>query len=114
MDSPSPFSYFKGIIENIWKRMDIRLQTQYTGHPTMSEGIEWKIGNNTLGRMGIVLSGITKKFDITKTVFFAELDWDILLKHAFKKIRHSLQSPNSQEAEEILRSLYQRKLVFKP
>lgn len=86
LDSPSPFSYFKGIIENIWKRMDIPLtDCQYAGHPTISEGIEWKIGDNTLGRMGIVLSGITKKFDITKTVFFAELDWDILLKHAFKK-----------------------------
>ena len=66
--------------------MDIPLtDCQYAGHPTISEGIEWKIGDNTLGRMGIVLSGITKKFDITKTVFFAELDWDILLKHAFKK-----------------------------
>ena len=86
LDSPSPFSYFKGIIENIWKRMDIPFtDCQYDGHPTISEGIEWKIGNNTLGRMGIVLSDITKKFDITKTVFFAELDWDILLKHAFKK-----------------------------
>ena len=86
LDSPSPFSYFKGIIENIWKRMDIPFtDCQYAGHPTISEGIEWKIGNNTLGRMGIVLSSITKKFDITKTVFFAELDWDILLKHAFKK-----------------------------
>ena len=85
-ERPSPFSYFKGVIENIWARLGMSFSDcQYTEHPTLAEGIEWKLGKATLGHMGIVKTTITKQFNIDKTVYYATLDWDLILKYAFSK-----------------------------
>ncbi|MBT7656171.1 MAG: phenylalanine--tRNA ligase subunit beta, partial [Flavobacteriales bacterium] len=85
-EHPSPFSYFKGVIENIWTRLGMSFSDyQYTEHPTLAEGVEWKLGKTTLGYMGIVKAEIAKEFNIDKTVYYATLDWELILKYAFSK-----------------------------
>jgi len=86
LNAPSSFSFFKGAIEKIWLRMGIDISScNYSDHPTYSEGIEWRIGAKTIGRMGIVANSITKGFSIDKTVYYAELDWELVQQFAFNK-----------------------------
>ena len=84
LNAPSSFSFFKGAIENIWLRMGINISScNSSDYPTYSEGIEWRLGAKTIGRMGIVANSITKGFSIDKTVYYAELDWELVQQFAF-------------------------------
>lgn len=83
---PTSFSFFKGAIESLWARLAIDISScDYSDHPTYSEGIEWRVGAKIIGRMGIVATSITKEFSIDKTVYYAELDWELVRQYAFQK-----------------------------
>jgi len=48
--------------------------------------LETKINNTTLAQFGKVKNSILKKFDIKQEIFFADIDWDLLLKHTNNNI----------------------------
>ena len=82
--SPSPFSFAKGVITSLFGRLGLPVSDcQYSDHPTLSEGVAWTHKKQYLGRMGIVQSAIAQKFSIDKPVYYAELDWELLIQKAF-------------------------------
>lgn len=45
-----------------------------------SQGMVYKTGNKTLGSLGVLSHSILKKFDLRQEVYYAEINWSLLLK----------------------------------
>ena len=78
-------NYFilKGYLEMLLKRFGIDIYNlEYTPAPAdlFSEGLEYRIGEKVLARMGTVAPARLKQFDIKIPVFAAEIRWNLLLK----------------------------------
>ena len=73
----------KAYIENILTRMGATLN-QVTVEPAQSgiyaSGMNIRINHQQIGSFGIVTDEILKQFDIDTDLFFAEINWDMLLK----------------------------------
>ncbi|WP_127141723.1 phenylalanine--tRNA ligase subunit beta [Flagellimonas marinaquae] len=77
----SEFFYLKGIVENVFERLGIRdLDTQPLSNPGCSEGISYTKNDTVLVSLGLVSKAALKQFDIKQEVFYADLNWDALLK----------------------------------
>jgi len=77
----SEFFYLKGIVENVFERLGIRdLDTQPLSNPAYSEGISYTKNDTVLVSLGLVSKAALKQFDIKQEVFYADLNWDALLK----------------------------------
>ncbi|OJV35644.1 MAG: phenylalanine--tRNA ligase subunit beta [Bacteroidia bacterium 43-41] len=77
----------KAHIENIFNRLGFT-QNQLIFEPVQSEiysvGMNIRTFKQQIGSFGIVSDNILKKFDIDTDVFFAEMNWDVLLKETSK------------------------------
>ena len=77
----SEFFYLKGIVENVFERLGVRdLDTQPLGNADFSEGISYTKNDTVLVSLGLVSRAALKQFDIKQEVFYADLNWDALLK----------------------------------
>ncbi|GAB4507634.1 MAG: phenylalanine--tRNA ligase subunit beta [Allomuricauda sp.] len=77
----SEFFYLKGIVENVFERLGVRdLDTQPLGNADFSEGISYTKNDTVLVSLGLVSRAALKQFDIKQEVFYADLNWDELLK----------------------------------
>ena len=85
---PSDFFLFKGYVEGVLSRLGF---TKTQGRPTetdiFAEGIALATGNDTLVELGIVKKSILKHFDIKQQVFYADFNWNLLLKLLSLKIK---------------------------
>lgn len=77
----SEFFYLKGIVENVFERLGVKdLDTQPLGNADFSEGISYTKNDTVLVSLGLVSRAALKQFDIKQEVFYADLNWDALLK----------------------------------
>jgi len=84
----SKISFFdlKAIGINILNRLGIfSFKEQKTSQDIFSEGISLSLNNKTFVDLGVVKSQITKHFSIDAEVLYADFDWDLIQKNAFKK-----------------------------
>ncbi len=85
---PTSFFLLKSFAENILKRMGFNIRQLHISesqNELFSEGLEYRENNKTVLEAGIVASGFLKKFELEQSVFYADFNWDILLK---KRTRH--------------------------
>lgn len=79
----------KAYIENILKRMGFT-SNQVIFEPVQSEiysvGMNIRTFKQQIGSFGVVSGKILKKFDIDTDVFFAEMNWDVILKETSKNV----------------------------
>jgi len=78
----------KAHVENILKRLGInenRLVFESIENDILSTGISIRTRKHPVGSFGIVSPGIRKSFDIETDVFYAELNWDRLMKETEKQ-----------------------------
>lgn len=77
------FYLLKGTVESALARLGI---TRYRATPVkndvFSEGIQYSQGQTVLVDFGIIKSKITKHFDVTQDVFFADFNWDNIIEVA--------------------------------
>ncbi|MFV0304885.1 MAG: phenylalanine--tRNA ligase subunit beta [Moheibacter sp.] len=77
------FYMLKGVVKEILSRVGI---TEFSEKPSLetnlSDAITLEVGDKILGVLGIVDRKILKKFDVNQDVFFAQLDWDLILSFA--------------------------------
>jgi len=77
------FFFLKGSIASTLDRLGIsRYQESATTSDVFSEGLQLKIGRDTLVNFGVLKSKITKHFDITQDVFYADFNWDTIIEVA--------------------------------
>lgn len=77
------FYTLKGIVMEIMKRIGItNLTEKPVVNSTYSDALSLEINGQEIGVLGIVSKPILKKMDVSQEVFFAELNWDLMVKIA--------------------------------
>jgi len=87
---PSDFFLFKGYVEGVLSRLGIqRTLNSPAKSDVFSEGITIGNGHNVLVEFGVVKKSILKHFGIKQEVFYADFNWEIVLKAIPNKMKYS-------------------------
>ncbi len=109
------FYDLKSICQNILKRSGIalnKLKFEDAERAYYSQGINYKNKKNTLLEIGRFSKETLKSFDLKQDVFYAEIDWDLLLElNKRAKIRFS-QIPKFPEVRRDLALLIDSETTF--
>ena len=77
----SDFYYIKSIVSGVLERLGHNnVKTTPTKNDVFSEGISFGLGKMKLVDVGVVSPKILKEFGIKQEVFYADFDWDTILK----------------------------------
>ncbi|HET8855388.1 MAG TPA: phenylalanine--tRNA ligase subunit beta [Salinimicrobium sp.] len=81
------FFYLKGVVATVLERLGLKnLQVEsLPSSDVFSEGLSFSDGKIALVRFGAVKKKILNKFGISQEVFYADFNWDIVLKLSEKK-----------------------------
>lgn len=80
---PTDFFLFKGFVTGILERLGLNKALVTTSLKTdvFSEGLTLELGSSTLVEFGTIKKSVLKHFDIKQEVFFADFNWNSILKH---------------------------------
>jgi phenylalanyl-tRNA synthetase beta chain len=79
--------YLKGIVARILQLTGItKTSWQVTTTQKLADSLEVRINNEVIAVLGAVAPHELKRFDIKQPVFFADIDWELLLKKVAKGI----------------------------
>lgn len=110
--NPSDFFLFKGYVEGILSRLGLsKFQNIPTTLDILSEGISLSIGNDVLVSLGVVKKSILKQFGIKQEVFYADFDWDLILKKLSTKIKF-VEIPKYPEVRRDLALLIDENVTY--
>lgn len=107
----------KAVVENILTRLGVNA-TELTLTPTQGEGVYsvgLKIdnrGGKAIGALGIVSRAILKKMDIDTDVFYAEINWDAIVKMVGKRKITFTDLPKTQPVKRDLALLVDENVTF--
>ncbi len=87
---PSDFFMFKGYVNGVLSRLGIQktLNIPVTSD-VFAEGIAISVGTEIVVELGVVKKSISKHFGIKQEVFFADFNWNLILKLIATKIKYS-------------------------
>jgi phenylalanyl-tRNA synthetase beta chain len=109
---PSDFFLFKGYILGILSRLGLdKAQNNPVTSDVFSEGLAISIGNETILEFGIVKKSILKHFGIKQEVFYADFDWDTILKKISTKIKY-VEIPKYPEVRRDLALLIDKNITY--
>ena len=109
---PSDFFLFKGYINSVLSRLGINnFTTKPISNDVFAEGIAFANGNNVLVEFGTVKKSILKHFDIKQEVFYADFDWNAVLKSISNKIKF-VEIPKYPEVRRDLALLLDDSVAF--
>ena len=85
---PTDFFLFKGYVNTVLSRLGINKITYLpVTSDVFAEGISLAIGNEIIVEFGTVRKSILKHFDIKQEVFYADFNWNAILKSLSNKIK---------------------------
>ena len=85
---PSDFFLFKGYVNTILSRLGInKIQYKPLTSDVFAEGIAIAAGTDILVEFGTVKKSILKHFDVKQEVFYADFNWNAILKSLSNKIK---------------------------
>ncbi len=106
------FFRFKSYVEQILERLGI---TKHNCYPVESdlfiEGLQYKLGNQTIVQFGNVKKSILQHFDIKQEVFFASFEWEVILKVISNKLKF-VEIPKFPEVRRDLALLIDQNVSF--
>jgi phenylalanyl-tRNA synthetase beta chain len=109
---PSDFFLFKGYVDTILSRLGIS-KTQYkpVTSDVFAEGIAIGAGTEILVEFGTVKKSILKHFDIKQEIFYADFNWNAILKSLSNKIKFT-EISKYPEVRRDLALLVDEKVAF--
>ena len=108
----SDFFIFKGYVNSILCRLGIQKTiNKPLESDVFAEGIAIASGNDTLVEFGTVKKSILKHFDIKQDVFFADFNWNLILKLLMNKIKFT-DIPKYPEVKRDLSLLLDTAIAF--
>lgn len=108
----SDFFLFKGYVQSILTRLSFgKTQTVPVSSDVFNEGIAIAIGNDVLVEFGTVKKSILKYFDIKQEVFYADFNWNLILKMISNKIKFQ-DIPKYPEVRRDLSLLIDQNVTF--
>jgi phenylalanyl-tRNA synthetase beta chain len=103
---------FKGYVQSILTRLSFgKTQTVPVSNDVFNEGIAIAIGNDILVEFGTVKKSILKYFDIKQEVFYADFNWNLILKMISNKIKFQ-DIPKYPEVRRDLSLLLDQNVTF--
>jgi phenylalanyl-tRNA synthetase beta chain len=109
---PSDFFLFKGYVHSILTRLSFgKTQTVPVSNGVFNEGIAIAVGNDILVEFGTVKKSILKYFDIKQEVFYADFNWNVILKMISNKIKFQ-DIPKYPEVRRDLSLLLDQSVTF--
>ncbi|MFP4025274.1 MAG: phenylalanine--tRNA ligase subunit beta [Thiohalospira sp.] len=112
---PTSFFQLKSFVENILEKLGVDIiQTEQNeiNNDIFSEGLNYSLNKNILVDFGIINKKILKAFDIDVPVYYAEFNWDQMLKTITKhKIRFT-EIPKYPEVRRDLALLLDKSIRF--
>lgn len=106
----------KATVANVLARLGIadnEVVTRQVADDVYSAALEYASrGGKTLGRMGVVSAGLLKAVGLNREVFFAEFNWDALMKMALKKKVEYTDLPKSMPVKRDLALLLDASTTF--
>ncbi|WP_413998246.1 phenylalanine--tRNA ligase subunit beta [Flavobacterium sp. W1B] len=109
---PSDFFLFKGYVDAVLSRFGIqKTQSIPVSSDVFSEGIAIGTGHNTLVEFGVVKKSILKHFSIKQEVFYADFNWDAILKAIASKIKFT-EIPKYPEVRRDLALLIDQNVTY--
>jgi phenylalanyl-tRNA synthetase beta chain len=79
--NPLGFYNIKSLVDLLINRLNIKgLTSVETSNPDLSSGISYRKGEKVLVDFGTVSKKTLKKLDINAEVFYADFDWDLIVK----------------------------------
>jgi phenylalanyl-tRNA synthetase beta chain len=109
------FYFLKSTVENVLARLGVdakKISATYFSNELFSDGLVLEYNKLELGKLGLVQRKITKPFDIKHDVFYAEIDWEKLLK-AIKNYKPEFTELNKYpEVRRDLSLLLSKKVTF--
>ncbi len=109
---PSDFFLFKGYVSSVLERLGIhKIQNKPAASDVFAEGIAIASGNDTLVEFGTVKKSILKHFDIKQEVFYADFNWNLILKLIGSKIKFT-DIPKYPEVRRDLALLVDEAIAF--
>ncbi|KFF15168.1 phenylalanine--tRNA ligase subunit beta [Flavobacterium hydatis] len=100
--------YVKGIISRLGIDKILNIPTQ---SDVFSEGAAIGYGHDTLVEMGVVKKSILKHFGIKQEVFYADFNWDLILKIITGKIKYT-EIPKYPEVRRDLALLIDKNVTY--
>lgn len=75
------FYHLKAAVDGIITRLNVQgISQQVCTSENFSQAVEYRKGEKTLVYFGAVAKSVLKKMDISNDVFYADFDWDLLIK----------------------------------
>jgi phenylalanyl-tRNA synthetase beta chain len=109
---PSDFFMFKGYVLGVLSRLGIeKHQTEPLTSDVFAEGISITISNDVLVEFGTIKKSVLKHFDIKQEVFYADFNWDLILRLISNKIRYT-DIPRYPEVRRDLALLVDDNIAF--
>ncbi|MBP4137228.1 phenylalanine--tRNA ligase subunit beta [Flavobacterium geliluteum] len=106
------FFLLKGYVTAILTRLGIeKITNAPVASDVFSEGTSICYNNDTLVEMGVVKKSILKHFGIKQEVYFADFNWDLILKIITGKIKYS-EIPKYPEVRRDLALLIDQKTTY--
>ncbi|KIA99415.1 phenylalanyl-tRNA synthetase subunit beta [Flavobacterium sp. KMS] len=100
--------YVKGVISRLGIDKILNIPTQ---SDVFSEGAAIGYGHDTLVEMGVVKKSILKHFGIKQEVFYADFNWDLILKIITGKIKYT-EIPKYPEVRRDLALLIDKNVTY--
>ncbi|MEN9336099.1 MAG: hypothetical protein RLZZ500_1086 [Bacteroidota bacterium] len=109
---PTDFFAFKGYVTSILERLGYtKVQDKPVVNDVFAEGIALSLGNDVLVEFGSVKKHILKHFDIKQDVFYADFNWDLIIKMIANKIKFQ-EIPKYPEVRRDLALLVDESVAF--
>ena len=108
----SDFFLFKGYVNGILMRLGIeKTKNVPMTSDVFSEGVAISLGTDILVEYGVVKKSILKHFDIKQEIFYADFNWDLILKQISTKIKFT-EIPKYPEVRRDLSLLIDNAISF--
>lgn len=106
------FFLFKGYVQSILNRLSFgKTNTIPVSNDVFNEGTALAVGNDVLVEFGTVKKSILKYFDIKQDVFYADFNWNLILKMISNKLKFQ-DIPKYPEVRRDLSLLLDQNITF--
>ncbi|NVO02755.1 MAG: phenylalanine--tRNA ligase subunit beta [Bacteroidetes bacterium] len=114
-ERPTDFFFVKSFVMSILSRIGVKeknIQENYFKNELFSEAIEINVNEKKVAEFGLLSSTLTKNSDIKTPVYYADLNWDALLKLSTKNKVKYTEIPKYPEVRRDLALLLDREIQF--
>jgi len=113
-NTPTDFFYLKGVVTSLLDKLGIKnVVEKPSTSALLGEGIAIGHKKMVFAHMGTVATNLLKQFDIKNEVFFADIDWDVLLKFITQNDIVYKEIPKFPEVHRDLALLLDENISFK-